>query len=279
MRFRRFVLVFCAASLLASDGTAQPGQFDLFATSGGSVLRIDANGNATPFVTTALPGEPGGPLAIAFDRDGNLFLSQGFTGQVQSILKFSPEGVPLGVFASIGTIDPFEDLIFDRAGNLYASDFSVNQLWRFSPLGVADLVATTGDGPAGLAFDDAGNLFVALVNSGGGMIAKFSPDGALLKSFGIELLTFPVGLAVDKSGLLYVSSLGTNDIRRFTQDGVFVDVFASTGLSDPHMMDFDAVGDLYVANNRSGTIRRFSATGVDLGDFVQNLDHPGGLKF
>lgn len=94
---------------------------------------------------------------------------------------------------------------------------------RFTPDGVGSVFASTGgNDPQGLAFDSAGNLYVAY--GGTSTIERFSPDGADLGIFASSGLLGPAGLAFDSVGNLYVANFGSLDntgyIERFTPDGV-----------------------------------------------------------
>src|SRR5579859_2363893 len=65
-----------------------------------------------------------------------------------------------------------------RASNLYVSNGS-NTIEEFTPGGVGTVFANSGlSSPYGLAFDTAGNLYVA--NGGNNTIEKFTPGGELL---------------------------------------------------------------------------------------------------
>src|SRR6266700_920900 len=87
---------------------------------------------------------------------------------------------------------------------------------KFDTLTGADLgaFATGLDTPQGLAFDQAGNLYVASGNS----IMRFTPGGIGTVFAGADLYA-PIGLAFDTGGSLYVSNLGSNTIVKFTPDG------------------------------------------------------------
>ena len=72
-----------------------------------------------------------------------------------------------------------------------------------------------GRGPHGLAFDSAGNLFVA--STGSGVIYEITPDGA--QSIFASGLSAPYGLAFDRAGDLFEADLNSGNIYEFTPDG------------------------------------------------------------
>jgi sugar lactone lactonase YvrE len=80
--------------------------------------------------------------------------------------------------------------------------------------------ASTGlDHPTGLAFDSAGNLYVA--NSGNDTIEKFTASGGILSTTGSVFASTGVGsgaqgLAFDSAGNLYVANSANNTIGKHT---------------------------------------------------------------
>ncbi len=84
--------------------------------------------------------------------------------------------------------------------------------------------------PFGLAFDSAGNLFVA--NQGNNTIEKFT-SGGVGSVFANTGLDVPSGVAFDSADNLYAVNQGNNTVEKFTPGGVG-SVFAnSSGLFGP----------------------------------------------
>lgn len=73
------------------------------------------------------------------------------------------------------------------------------------------------DGPAGIAADSKGNIYIA--NYKGNLIKKISPEMKEEKSFTSEKFQGPIGVAVDSSDNLYVSGYLSNNIVRISTDG------------------------------------------------------------
>jgi sugar lactone lactonase YvrE len=120
----------------------------------------------------------------------------------------------------------------------------------------------------------ADNLYVSTGN-----IYEFDSSGneSLFANSG---LNYPLGLALDGSGNLYVANAGNNTIEEFNSSGVG-SVFATSGLDYPVGLAFDSSGNLYVANAGNNTIEEFNSngTGSVFATASSGLDLPGGLAF
>jgi sugar lactone lactonase YvrE len=245
------------------------------------VSRIDASGARTTFATTPLAN----PLGLAFDKAGNLFVSetdQSIAGNPTGIIReFSSAGQDLGIFVPrVGGIRP-DGLAFDAAGNLYTFITDESRIERFSPTG-QDLGTFAGisSGKVGglLAFDAAGNLYATTALGGNDAIVRFSPTGQDLGVFASGFSDIG-GLAFDAAGNLYVSLYTSGQVERFSPTGQDLGVFASGDSLLPTGLAFDQAGNLYVADDRGGTIERFSPAGQDLGTFATGLLNPRALAF
>jgi DNA-binding beta-propeller fold protein YncE len=136
--------------------------------------------------------------------------------------------------------------------------------------------------PAGLAFDNGGNLYVSEHSTGNNAIERFTPAGvgSLFASSGLD---FPNGLAFDSAGNLFVANrapthlFGT--IEKFTPGGTgsLFDgaAYAPTGLA------FDTAGNLYAASGSlDNMIEEYTANGRSVfADALDGLDHHTGLAF
>jgi hypothetical protein len=161
--------------------------------------------------------------------------------------------------------------------------------------------------PAGVAFDAAGNLYIAEMNNhvvrrvdtAGGLttvagtgVQGFGGDGG---AAGSAVLDSPGGVAVDGAGNLYIADTHNQRIRRvaagtdviLTVAGVGMAGFAGDGgaataamLSLPTAVAVDAAGDVFVSDTGNHRVREIvAATGVITtvaGDGVQGFAGDGG---
>ena len=202
-----------------------------------SIFRIDVNGEVSEF-----SGDITNPTAIAFDQDGQMFVSSRMDGTVYRVNPFK-EAMPFVRNLGVAT-----GLAFDREGILYVGDrsgmiYQVNRIgeekaWvQHEPsvsayhlaFGPDDALYVTGPTvtsfdlvyridrngevtifyrglgrPQGLAFDDKGNLYVAASLKGRRGIVRISSDGQHAELFvaGMNL----VGLAFSPIGDMAIAS-------------------------------------------------------------------------
>lgn len=111
------------------------------------------------------------------------------------------------------------------------------------------------DAPVGMAFDAAGNLYVA--EWGAGRVTRIDPAGR--RSTFADGLSGPSGLAIGPDGTIYVASYSQDEVYRFTPDGRR-SVYA-TGLATPAGIGFDRAGRLLIANRRTDQILAVTGDG------------------
>ncbi len=238
-----------AAGLLLLVSLARADTFYVSNFGVNSITEYDDNGNASPFTSTFVNG----PNGLALDSLGNLYVST----NSNTIEKFSPTGVDLGVFASTG-LNNAQGLAFDKSGNLYAANFGGNTVEVFAPDGTDLGVFANVIRPTGLAFDTAGRLYVA---NFGNTIERFAADGTPLGTFADTGLNNPAGIAFDSLGFLYAANNAGNTIEVFGPDGTDLGSVAVSGINAPIGIAFDSEGSLYVVNSGSTMIEKITTSG------------------
>ncbi len=201
----------------------------------------------------------------------------------------------------------------DPNGNLFLSDPTLNRIREVSRNGVITTIAGMGyasyggDGgqardaqlnaPWGMAFDTAGNLFVA--DRSNERVRKISPDGIIKTvagtgDFGYSgdgrpaakaQLWSPLGIAVDAADNLYIADSGNSVVRKVSPDGIITTVvggehdFLGDGdratdvlLNQLTGVAVDGSGNLWIASH---PLRKVSPSGIistPLGDGSLRID-------
>ena len=149
----------------------------------------------------------------------------------------------------------------------------------------------TGNGqfnyPRNIAFDSKGNMFV--VDSDGARVEKFDSEGKFLLAWGSKSLdgtigqagTFnqPWGIAVDKSGNVYVADTWNHRIQKFDSNGKFLLMWGTNGdtkgianqnptqFYGPRSVVADGQGNVLVMDTGNKRVLKFDANGNPLAQF------------
>jgi uncharacterized protein (TIGR03437 family) len=212
----------------------------------GVITTVAGGGGAAGDNGPATSAQLLGPIGVAVDSAGNLYIADGWrirkvsNGAITTVAGngtpgFSGDNGP----ATAAQVEPGA-LAVDSAGNLYIAEPSIHSIRKVSQ-GVITTVAGTGtqgysgdNGPAaaaqlaipwGVAVDSDGNLYIA--DSGNHRVRKVS-NGIITTVAGSGMngtwgdngpattaqLEDPYGLAVDSAGNLYIADWATDSIRK-----------------------------------------------------------------
>jgi hypothetical protein len=318
------VLAVSAGALIPKSAYAAPG--DLFATNNLGGSGHDGGCSIYQYTPSGPPPSTFGsfgcnfasncglaaPRGLAFDNNSppNLFVAtENFDGTnfQGRILKVASDGTPSTFTSAFPSNFFLQELAIDGAGDVFVSGSDVNTgvgtIYEVSPDG-STVTMFFGSSPSypfhtnntvGLAFDSAGNLFVAANVEQ--TVYKFLSTGGVLSSTPTTFVSGappfqsgegPSALTFDASGNLFVSSIFTDssgEILKFTPDGALYQptptgtpgVFA-TGLTNfPKGLAFDSAGNLFVAETGAsgpGDILEFRAPGFSVSTFDDGSSPP-----
>ena len=192
----------------------------------------------------------------------------------------------------------------DCAGTVYIADTGDSIVRKVTPDGIITTVAGfgpygySGDGgparaaqlsyPYGLALDSTGNLYI--MDTGNDRVRKVALDGTISTVAGNGTdgfggnggpasgaqFHYPIGIALDAGGNLYIADSGNNRIRKIARDGT-VSTVAGNGtagysgdngpatsaeLAAPRGVAVDAAGNLYIADSNNSRIRKVALDGT-----------------
>jgi len=297
-------------------------------------------GGIHPSTFTVVDGVPatsaplGYPMSVALDNSGDLYI-----GDFWLVRKVNAAGIISTVAGSNGYYGFGGDgkpataallnfvisgLAVDNAGNLWIADTN-NQRVREVVNGIINTGAGTGVGghagdggpataaqlayPSGIAFDRAGNLYIA--DQDNGEIRTITPSGTIntvaggvqlaeggpaLAPGSLELagsfLEYPALLS-DSRGNIYISETGEQRVRKVTSAGTITTV-AGTGvhgyggdggpatsaqLNSPGGLALDAKGNLYIADTFNNCIRLVAPDGMIATVAGNGKQTAGGVTF
>lgn len=209
----------------------------------------------------------GEPIALAFDRDGNLLVVD---ANGHSVQRLRPDGESLGRIGSAKILAEAVGVAAAPDGTLVVADRGAHALIRLSPKG-EELARTAPDAPLeeprAVAVDGAGRIFVA--DFARARVLRFSPAFELEKEWEIPAGEHAPGqmLAVSDAdgGAVYVVDPEEHRVQRFDLDGEKQWNVGSGGSPPEHLgwptsVAVDAKGDVFVLDAERSSIYRFDVT-------------------
>ncbi|MBL4662453.1 MAG: T9SS type A sorting domain-containing protein [Flavobacteriaceae bacterium] len=186
----------------------------------------------------------------------------------------------LSVVSSAQTVNTFiegtpdDAIALDADGNIYASNFTGDSVFKFDSNGTATTFVSGLDTPNGLDFDSNGNLYVCDFNAN--ELFRYDSSGILDASITIPGNPSGIVKAWDNDDMIY-TRYNVNTINRVTPSGVFTEVSSDPALNGPVGLAYDSNGQLYVANYNNREVFKVLANG-DL-EYIATVGTIGNLGF
>ena len=255
------------------------------------------------------------PYSVALDASFNVYIAERYDARIREFFPnnnwlvntyagngtngFTGDGGPI----SGAEFNKPTGLVFDKGGNLYVADSMNGRVRKISGGNISTIAGNGGfryagdggaalqallNGPLGVAVDASGNTYFS--DTGNNVVRKVSSTGVISTIAGTGSAGFggdggnaataqlyaPAGLAVDKSGNLYIADSANNRVRKIATSGTISTVagsgspgYAGDGtaatsaqLNDPLALAFDASGTLYIADFGNSAVRKVTTGGI-----------------
>jgi sugar lactone lactonase YvrE len=173
----------------------------------------------------------------------------------------NPANNPTGLFALATASPPFQPTLTTAP-----TDFSI-------ALGYNGGSISFGQGTVGVAIDAAGNAWITGYQNP--TLTEISPAGVYLSGstaaastgFGTSSLNYPIGLAIDEAGAIWVDSNASNggngDVQKFNPNGTLQATYTANSFAGTNGIAIDGSGDAWVTNFGSDAITELLASGAE----------------
>jgi len=225
----------------------------------GTISTVVGNGTAgfSGDAGAASSAELAYPSALAVDASGFLYIADSGNQRVRKVVNGTISTIAGngstgysgdGGSATSASLNSPSGLAVDSSGDVYISDYGNNVVRMVNPAGIISTIA--GNGSPGYSGD-------------GGPAASAQLNG-------------PRGLALDKSGNLYIADSG-NHVVRIVSPGGTIGTFAGTGiigyagnggpavnaqLATPYGVAVDSTGNVYISDSGTNQIRVVTPGGL-----------------
>ncbi len=236
------------------------------------------------------PGQLSWPSGLALDRHGRIYVTELLNDRVQ---RFNLDGTFVSQWGGTGSgagqlIRP-EAVAIDTSGNVYVTDSGNNRVQKFhadgqfvAQWGQYGLAAGDFQHTTGIAADTIGNVYVAdhpdiaLLHAEADTVSdrvqKFTNTGSVLTEWGgigagPGQLNNPHGVALDRSGNVFICDYFNSRIQKFSTSGAFIGQWGSNGTNPgqfqgPAAVAVDRLGNVYVCDYQNNRVQKFSNSGV-----------------
>jgi trimeric autotransporter adhesin len=212
-----------------------------------------------------------GPVGVTVDGFGNMYIVDSWNNRIRKVCKVTGEIVTVagtgeqsfygdgGLAVSAALNDP-QGISLDSAGNIYIADMGNNRIRKVDTSGIITTVAGNGN-----------TLYSRPPDNGIYDGAFFGDNGPATEAS----ITYPVGVALDNTGNLYIAASGEHRIRKVSTNGSITTVagtFGETGKPGDNGpateayfycsgVAVDGSGNLYIADSGQHRIRKVDTSG------------------
>lgn len=265
------------------------------------------------------------PHGVVIDASGNIYVADSGSNLIRKVTPAGVVGTLAGATGGGRSVDGTtnaarfqtpEGLALDLNGVITVADSFNHTIRKVTTAGVVTTFAgspssvgsaegtgatATFTNPYGVAIDSAKNVYVA--DTYNNAIRKITPGGVVTTLAGLPgqqgsvdakgtaaRFYYPIGVAVDSSGIVYVADSFNHTIRKIATDGTVTTLAGQAGAIGtndgagssarffrPSGLAVDGSGNVYVADSANNSIRKITAGGVV--STLAGLTGPGNLGF
>jgi hypothetical protein len=232
------------------------------------------------------------PFGLTLDPLNNVFIADygnqqirkiSSSGEVSTFTGSGVTGLANGKSSQAAFNFPIS-VASDSSGTIYVADLYNHALRKVNVNG--DVSTLAGDGvigqqngysarfnePWGVAVDPSNNVYVA--DRWNNQIRKISPDGFVTTFAGsgqqgnqngsVSSASFywPFGIALDKSGNLYISERGNGSIRKISANNTVTTLTGNVMIRGAAGVAVDSVGNVFVVDEVENKILKITPSGV-----------------
>jgi serine/threonine-protein kinase len=256
MRSRLVLLVVPFVAACASQSATTPPQAPQSATV--QSVRADVRFGLTPKQIESADAQRGNGYFPRAKRKATLFISDIDADAIRLFPANKKNPKQNGTITS--GINLPVNVAVDLHGTLYVANNGNSTVTEY-PFGKTSASVTLSGGqlvyPNGIAVDNKGTVYVTSGATAGSCYVLVYPKGASTPSEQINGFDLPVGLAIDKSGNLYVGDALQNAVWEVPSGSTTPSKLSLDGLDDPVGLAIDPSNDLWVANNANNSVLGF----------------------
>lgn len=211
-----------------------------------------------------------GANGLRTGADGRIYVAQVAGSAVTALDPDTGEASP--VSAIDGPITAPDDIAFDSAGNLYATEITLGRVSRLAPDGSYRVIH--GDMPVANPITVHQDRLFAGECRMGGRVFELDPVGGAHRQI-LADVPMPNAFAIGPDGLLYMPIMATNEIWRVDPAGGAPEVVVGD-LGVPDSVKFDSKGRIISTQVASGQVLRIdpqTGTREVLAQLLPGLDN------
>jgi sugar lactone lactonase YvrE len=210
-------------------------------------------------VQSQIAGPWNGPVGVASDTSGNIYVAQFSAGSIVKIDATTHATSTYLTSASGTPLNATQLIWIDSSDNLYVADSDNDRIVMWS-ITSDSLVATY---PAPDVFvvttDSSGNIWWGSGDNASEIPAG-SPSGTVSTAVITSGISDLAGMAFDSEGNLYISDLNANNVYEYTKASSYTtQSTVISGANGPYGLYFDSSDNLYVAEGTLNSVIKYLA--------------------